>query len=250
MQAGWTLAVDRESHDISEKEYPATKISGPTIGRQTWYKKESNAESPSFSAEKNPNAADQLLRNMMKMKWDGPLPNESSQPANAREASEKAMSFYQTLQCSDGHWAGDYGGPMFLMPGLISTLYVTKVPLSEDKKSAMTVYLRNHQQEDGGWGTHIEGASTMFGTVLSYVALRLLGQSADLPYMLLARAFIHSYGGALYAPSWCKVSQIDSPFDETTLQLSSQYPFILPSFLRYVRYKAATLIFIVQAFTQ
>jgi hypothetical protein len=27
----------------------------------------------------------------------------------------------------------------------------------------MIVYLRNHQQVDGGWGTHIESASTMFG---------------------------------------------------------------------------------------
>lgn len=31
------------------------------------------------------------------------------------------------LQCEDGHWAGDYGGPMFLMPGLIFACYITKV---------------------------------------------------------------------------------------------------------------------------
>ena len=206
MQPGWTLAVDKESHDISEKQYPATKMCGPTIGRQIWYKKKSETESPAFSAERNPNSADKLLREMMKTKWDGPFPDEKSQPRSAKEASVKAMSFYQTLQCSDGHWAGDYGGPMFLMPGLIATFYVTKEKLSEEKKAAMIMYLKNHQQEDGGWGTHIEGASTMFGTVLSYVALRLLGEEPDLPYMLQAHAFIHSYGGALYAPSWCKVS--------------------------------------------
>ena len=27
------------------------------------------------------------------------------------------MSFYSKLQTEDGHWAGDYGGPLFLMPG-------------------------------------------------------------------------------------------------------------------------------------
>lgn len=33
------------------------------------------------------------------------------------EAAEKAVAFYQQIQSEDGHWAMDYGGPMFLMPG-------------------------------------------------------------------------------------------------------------------------------------
>lgn len=31
----------------------------------------------------------------------------------------RALNFYSTLQTHDGHWAGDYGGPMFLMPGMV-----------------------------------------------------------------------------------------------------------------------------------
>lgn len=27
------------------------------------------------------------------------------------------MTFYMGLQAEDGHWAGDYGGPLFLLPG-------------------------------------------------------------------------------------------------------------------------------------
>jgi len=33
--------------------------------------------------------------------------------------------FFKGLQQDDGHWAADYGGPMFLMPGLIIATYVT-----------------------------------------------------------------------------------------------------------------------------
>jgi hypothetical protein len=81
----------------------------------------------------------------------------------------EGIGFYAQLQQEDGHWPGDYGGPMFLMPGLIITCYVTGVldtVLSPAHKAEMMRYLRNHQNADGGYGLHIEGASTMFGTAL------------------------------------------------------------------------------------
>lgn len=30
------------------------------------------------------------------------------------------------LQADDGHWPGDYGGPMFLMPGMVIALHTTE----------------------------------------------------------------------------------------------------------------------------
>ena len=41
------------------------------------------------------------------------------------EAARRGVEFYQTIQCEDGHWAGDYGGPLFLMPGLVVTWWAT-----------------------------------------------------------------------------------------------------------------------------
>lgn len=43
----------------------------------------------------------------------------SASPAahTAVEAALKGMDFYSRLQGEDGHWAGDYGGPLFLLPG-------------------------------------------------------------------------------------------------------------------------------------
>lgn len=203
---GWRPAVAEESHALTDKEnkFPLT---GEPAGRQTWHFNPAEGGTRSsftFSAAKNPNSADKIFRDAMLNKWKGNKPDEKHKPNTAKEATSKGISFYQMLQSEDGHWAGDYGGPMFLMPGLICVLYITKTPFPPGRREGMIAYLRNHQQQDGGWGTHIECASTMFGTVLNYVALRLLGDEADAPHMEKARSFIHRYGGALYAPSWAK----------------------------------------------
>ncbi|CAL9106103.1 unnamed protein product [Musa textilis] len=93
----------------------------------------------------------------------------------------RAISRILTLQAHDGHWPGDYGGPMFLLPGLIITLYVTgalNTVLTPEHQKEILLY-HALQNKDGGWGLHIEGTSTMFGTALTYVILRLLGEGSD-----------------------------------------------------------------------
>ncbi len=47
----------------------------------------------------------------------------------------------------DGHWANDYGGPMFLLPGLVVTCYITGTVLPEPYRREMIVYLSNIQAE-------------------------------------------------------------------------------------------------------
>ena len=68
-------------------------------------------------------------------------------------------------------------------------------------------YIYYHQNEDGGWGLHIEGHSTMFCTVLSYICMRLLGEGPDGGQgnaCAKARSWIHEHGGVTYIPSWGK----------------------------------------------
>uniref|UniRef100_A0A665W4F6 Lanosterol synthase n=1 Tax=Echeneis naucrates TaxID=173247 RepID=A0A665W4F6_ECHNA len=122
----------------------------------------------------------------------------------AVDAALKGMHFYRHLQAEDGHWAGDYGGPLFLLPGLLITCHVARIPLAEAWKREMVRYLRSVQLPDGGWGLHIEDKSTVFGTALSYTSLRILGVDPDDPDMVRARDNLHSKGGAAGIPSWGK----------------------------------------------
>ncbi|KAL5488895.1 hypothetical protein EMCRGX_G017909 [Ephydatia muelleri] len=36
-------------------------------------------------------------------------------PQTAADSALNGMIFYSKLQTEDGHWSGDYGGPLFLM---------------------------------------------------------------------------------------------------------------------------------------
>ena len=160
----------------------------------------------SFDPSINPNSGDRIFRAAQLARHCGGAPDKPP-PTSATDAARKGARFYSMLQCEDGHWAGDYGGPLFLLPGMVIAGYVTgslDEVLPKPAREAAVLYLRNHQQADGGWGTHIESASTMFGSTLSYVMLRLLGVAAADPAAAAARAFMHTHGGALYAPSWAK----------------------------------------------
>ncbi|KAJ3115426.1 Lanosterol synthase (Oxidosqualene--lanosterol cyclase) [Phlyctochytrium bullatum] len=140
--------------------------------------------------------------------WQGlPLENPPSfQPAKtAREAARNGLRFYKRLQTEDGHWAGEYGGPMFLIPGLAISMYITGAPWPAGQKEELIRYLcARANPVDGGWGLHIEHHSTAFGTALNYVALRILGLGPDHPVCVKARAYLHSIGGAVGVPAWGK----------------------------------------------
>ncbi|KAF8343480.1 terpenoid cyclases/protein prenyltransferase alpha-alpha toroid [Amanita rubescens] len=124
---------------------------------------------------------------------------------NALEASKNGYAFYRNLQAHDGHWPGEYGGPMFLLPGLIIGSYVSGMEFKEEERLEMIRYLMNRANpEDGGWGIHVEGHSTVFGTGLNYVSLRILGMDAEHPVCIKARATLHKLGGAAAIPAWGK----------------------------------------------
>ncbi|KAI8921367.1 terpenoid cyclases/protein prenyltransferase alpha-alpha toroid [Powellomyces hirtus] len=163
-------------------------------GRQTWhYLNEAEAEKwPQTAVDKY----------WLDLKLNSPtLPK----PRTPLDAARNGLKFYQQLQCEDGHFAGAYGGPHFLTPGYVITMYISKQTIPEPMRVEMIRYLlTTANKDDGGWGIHVAGESTVFGTTLNYVACRLLGVNRDHPAMVLARGTLHKLGSATAVPAWGK----------------------------------------------
>lgn len=94
---------------------------------------------------------------------------------------------------------------MFLLPGLVIGWYVTKTTVPPPIAIEIKRYLFARQNpDDGGWGLHIEGESSVYGTAMNYVVLRLLGASEENKKLVKARGHLHKLGGATNGPHWAK----------------------------------------------
>ena len=123
-------------------------------------------------------------------------------PQSFRQAASDGLSFYSMLQLEDGHWGCSYGGPSFLLPGIVFAMYITGKSIPTEWSIEMTRYICHHVNEDGGWGLYTAGPTTVFATVLYYVTLRILGVHKDHPVATKARERLLELGGALLAPQW------------------------------------------------
>lgn len=163
-------------------------------GRHTWHYLETDEQIKAWPQS----IADKYHQGL---ETDLPSLPPASKPS---EAVENCLQFYSRLQLPAGHWACEYGGPHFLIPGLVFAWYATKTPISEPYRIEMKNYVFATQRRDGGWGLHVEGASSVFGTGMYYVVLRILGASEEDPRMIKARGLLHSMGGAVNGPHWLK----------------------------------------------
>uniref|UniRef100_K3Z060 Terpene cyclase/mutase family member n=1 Tax=Setaria italica TaxID=4555 RepID=K3Z060_SETIT len=174
---------------------------------------------------------------------------------------EQALDQFSSLQSSDGHWPGDFGGITTVVPTMIIALYVTRslnAVISTEHRREMCRYIYNHQasligleiktsiwrpmrhyqyitpskfNEDSGWGTVIRGSSNMFGTCINYITLRLLGEEPNDKNNALAkgRAWILSHGGAASLPQ-C-LSQILGVYDWSGCNPFFPELWLMPRFL-------------------
>lgn len=116
-------------------------------GRQTWHYIENELEQKKWPQT----FVDKYWLNIREKTALEAQPKDQS----ALESARKGLQFYSKLQTEDGHFAGEYGGPMFLIPGLVIVMYVTGSIFPAGFKQEIIRYLVNRANKfDGGWGMY------------------------------------------------------------------------------------------------
>lgn len=133
--------------------------------------------------------------------------SRSNDEFNAADACQNGASFYQLLQDPEsGIFPCQYKGPMFMTIGYVVVNYIAGVEIPKPQRIEMIRYIVNTAHPvDGGWGLHASDKTTVFGTAINYVNLRLLGLSSDHPVCIKARNTLLKLGGATGAPHWGKI---------------------------------------------
>jgi squalene/oxidosqualene cyclase-like protein len=130
---------------------------------------------------------------------------EPSEAKSARTGPvDKGLEHLQRTQHADGSWHGDYGGPLFLLPLYVATCHIGGIAIDAGSTREMLRYLQAHQNEDGGFGLHIEAESAVFPSSLNYVAARLLGEDANAGWLVRARTWLTQHGGPTRSAAWGK----------------------------------------------
>ncbi|KAJ2989523.1 hypothetical protein NUW58_g3424 [Xylaria curta] len=136
---------------------------------------------------------------------DKEFPSNTSQPGQRQEtlnALKRGSSFLRQLQMEDGSWGSNCDGPMFITVGIVFACYIVGIPLPQPLKREMCRYLINTRNRGGGWGVYLKGPSTVFGTAINYVMLRVLGLGPGQSVCRKARDLLNSMGGVLGIPTW------------------------------------------------
>lgn len=92
-----------------------------------------------------------------------------------------------------------------MLPMYIGTCHVVGHEIESAVRDGMRRYLYATQNQDGGWGLHVEAPSYVFTSVLAYVALRQLGEPESTPKLVLAREWIRRHGGPPASAAWGKL---------------------------------------------
>jgi 2,3-oxidosqualene cyclase len=117
----------------------------------------------------------------------------------------KALAHLQSLQRPDGSFEGEVVWCPMILAQYVMLRCFLKRPIPDPERARMVRHFERTRRPDGGWGLHAEAPSYVFVTTLAYVALRLLGLSANAPLTSAARRWLCAQPmGVLGIPSWGK----------------------------------------------
>ncbi|MEY4583393.1 MAG: Squalene--hopene cyclase, partial [Pseudomonadota bacterium] len=131
------------------------------------------------------------------------LPDLRIEPARLDHTIDAARTWLFDRQQSAGFWCADFEGDTTLEAYLI-LLESFLGRRQSDKNLAMARVIRADMLPNGGWSQYVGGPAEISVSCLSYLALKLVGDSADAAHIQLARAAILQLGGVHRANTYTK----------------------------------------------
>src|SRR6202035_1601417 len=120
------------------------------------------------------------------------------------EGMERAKERLLSLQHPDGYWCGELEADSMLESDYIFVHTLLGTGDRGKRERAVNEILR-HQNEDGGWSIHPNGPSNISLGVKAYLALKLMGWSAEDPVLVKAREWILANGGVTEVNTFTKI---------------------------------------------
>lgn len=122
-------------------------------------------------------------------------PSNQTQLAQLKNAIHLAKRVLLNEQRDDGHWCYELEADCTIPAEYILMMhFIDEIDIKLEQKLA--VYLREHQNEEGGWPLYFGGKSDISASVKAYYALKLIGDHENAPHMEKARQLILKLGGA------------------------------------------------------
>jgi squalene-hopene/tetraprenyl-beta-curcumene cyclase len=120
-----------------------------------------------------------------------------------RGSLQRARQCLLSLQKPDGHWCGELQGDTILESEFILLMaFLGRDQELRIKKAGR--YILAQQRADGAWSNYPGGPDDLSVSVKAYLALKIAGHAAELPYMRRASAAIRALGGAAGCNSFTK----------------------------------------------
>ncbi len=116
----------------------------------------------------------------------------------------RAKDWLLGQQHEDGYWCGELEADVMLEADYIFMHTLLGTGDAGKMKRAINEILR-HQNEDGGWSQFPGGPSDINYGVKSYLALKLMGWSAEHPVMVKAREWVLANGGVVQCNTFTKI---------------------------------------------
>src|SRR5665811_2190245 len=117
---------------------------------------------------------------------------------------ERAKSWLLGLQHPDGYWCGELEADSMLESDYIFMHVLLGTGDRGKMERAVNEILR-HQNADGGWSLYPGGPSNVNYGVKSYLALKLMGFSAEHEAMVRARECVLGLGGVVECNTFTKI---------------------------------------------